>query len=369
MSGKIVWFTALFPYVILLILGIRGWMLPGAGAGIRFYMVPNWQKLFELKVWRDAAIQVFFTLSISYGGINSLASYNKFNHNIQRDAILISLANCFTSFFAGFVIFAYMGYLSEITKHDIGDLIQAGQGLAFIVYPYAVTTIPGAPLWSFLFFLMMALLGLDTTMASVETSITSLFDAFPSLKRRMVTKYATVTVLNLAYYVCGVIFCFGSGNYWMEWFTVYAGDWAVLIGGFLECFIIAWLYGLRNLERDINCMAGREKSVKWLRFIWWPFWAVITPVACLLLAIMTIINIQPLRVGDYQFPDWSFSVGIAFTAFPLVGVLGWMFYEIYDTVCVRKDGLCTLFRPDFATYVPKLEENKIRLRRLRGLAE
>ncbi len=63
-------------------------------------------------------------------------------------------------------------------------------------------------------------------------------------------------------------------------------------------------------------------------------------------------------------------VGIAFTAFPrLVGVLGWMFYEIYDTVCVRKEGLSTLFKPDFAAYVPKLEEDKIRLRKLRGLAE
>lgn len=58
MSGKLVWFTALFPYVVLLILGIRGWLLPGADVGIKFYTVPNWSKLADINVWIDAASMV-----------------------------------------------------------------------------------------------------------------------------------------------------------------------------------------------------------------------------------------------------------------------------------------------------------------------
>ena len=108
--------------------------------------------------------QIFFTLSASYGGMATLASYNKFNHNIlrfldikilfgkvhlilniliilnelkKRDAILIPVANCLTSFFAGFVIFSYLGYLSVITGQPVGEVVQAGQGLAYVVYPYA----------------------------------------------------------------------------------------------------------------------------------------------------------------------------------------------------------------------------------------
>lgn len=58
LSGKIVYFTALFPYLVLFILGIRGWMLDGAGKGLYYYISPDLSKLAESTVWRDAAVQV-----------------------------------------------------------------------------------------------------------------------------------------------------------------------------------------------------------------------------------------------------------------------------------------------------------------------
>ena len=54
-AGKLVYFTALFPYVVLLILGIRGWLLPGAADGIKYYIYPDFSKLGNLQVWSDAA--------------------------------------------------------------------------------------------------------------------------------------------------------------------------------------------------------------------------------------------------------------------------------------------------------------------------
>lgn len=61
-SGKLVYFTCLFPYVVLLILGIRGWLLEGAGIGIKYYIYPDFSKLKDIRVWSDAAAQIFFTL-------------------------------------------------------------------------------------------------------------------------------------------------------------------------------------------------------------------------------------------------------------------------------------------------------------------
>ena len=55
MSGKIVYFTALFPYLVLLILGVFGWTLEGADVGIRYFIFPNMEKIYELPIWKDAA--------------------------------------------------------------------------------------------------------------------------------------------------------------------------------------------------------------------------------------------------------------------------------------------------------------------------
>ena len=112
----------------------------------------------------------------------------------------MSVSNCLTSVFAGFVVFAYIGYLAHTTGQEIEQVIQPGQGLSFIVFPYAVTTIKAAPLWSILFFVMMILLGLDTMMAGVETTITSILDVFPWLKLKSFRRYSAITVICLIYF-------------------------------------------------------------------------------------------------------------------------------------------------------------------------
>ena len=83
-SGRVVYFTATFPYVVLVILLIRAVTLPGAYDGIKFYMVPDWSRLSDIKVWEGAAVQIFFSLSVAGGGLVTLASYNKFHNNVVR---------------------------------------------------------------------------------------------------------------------------------------------------------------------------------------------------------------------------------------------------------------------------------------------
>lgn len=107
-----VYFTATFPYLILFVLFVRGITLPGAAKGIIFYIKPEWLRLLDLKVWADAAVQIFFSLGPGWGGIVNMASYNSFRNNAKGDAILIPIVNCSTSIFAGFVVFSVLGYLS-----------------------------------------------------------------------------------------------------------------------------------------------------------------------------------------------------------------------------------------------------------------
>lgn len=109
--GKVAYVTCIFPSIVLVILLIIGLTLPGAWSGIRFFMEPKWDLLYQPKVtqindksetafnkknmkrfsflffhqvWYNAAGQCFFSLNTGLGAIIMFASYNKFSHNIYR---------------------------------------------------------------------------------------------------------------------------------------------------------------------------------------------------------------------------------------------------------------------------------------------
>ncbi|RXN03775.1 sodium- and chloride-dependent GABA transporter 2-like protein [Labeo rohita] len=82
--GTAVYFTATFPYVMLLILLLRGVTLPGAINGIHYYMYPDLARLADPQVWMDAGTQIFYSYAICLGYLSSLGSYNQYNNNCYR---------------------------------------------------------------------------------------------------------------------------------------------------------------------------------------------------------------------------------------------------------------------------------------------
>lgn len=87
--GKVVYFTAIFPYFILTALLIRALTLPGASEGIWWYMTPHWEKLLSPGVWGDASSQIFYSFGLACGSLVALASYNKVGSLIHMIHILI----------------------------------------------------------------------------------------------------------------------------------------------------------------------------------------------------------------------------------------------------------------------------------------
>ncbi|RWS16539.1 Sodium:neurotransmitter symporter-like protein 2 [Dinothrombium tinctorium] len=203
-SYSVVWFTALFPYFVLIILLIRGILLPGAVDGIEYYLTPNFTALASASVWVDAASQVFFSLGPGFGVLLAFASYNEFHNNVYRDALVTSAINSATSFLSGFVIFAVIGYMAHEASGNVRDIANDGPGLIFIVYPEAIATMPGAPFWAVMFFLMLLTLGLDSSFGGSEAIITALSDEYPLIKRN---REIFVALLFSFYYVIGLLSC------------------------------------------------------------------------------------------------------------------------------------------------------------------
>lgn len=320
-SGKVVYFTATFPYVVLLILFVRGLMLDGHKEGIDFYIIPKTDKLSDSVIWKDAAVQIFFSLSASWGGLIALASYNRFHNDALRDSIAVSIGNCATSVFAGFVIFSYLGKLSKDLNLPIDEVAKSGPSLAFVVYPYAVTKMPVSPLWSILFFLMLLTLGVDSQFVMVETVTTGLMDRFPRIRHY---KLLTVICCCTVFFLLGLTLTTNGGPYMLELMDTYSGGWNLLFISLCECISISYIYGVRRFLQDIECMIGNKICgcmPFWLTKYWWALnWCVITPAGVVFVIIFSWVKYTDIE-GE-EFPDWADALGWMMTFTVIVAIFG-----------------------------------------------
>lgn len=183
-SGKASYVLAIFPYIVLSILLARALTLPGAMNGIKYFLTPQWDKIWEPKVWYAAVTQVFFSLSVCFGNIIMYSSYNKFEHNVYRDANIVTTLDTFTSLLAGCCIFGILGNLAhELGVEDVSKVVKSGAGLAFISYPDAIAKFKTLPqVFSILFFSMLYLLGIGSNVAMMSCIMTVVRDRFKSVK-------------------------------------------------------------------------------------------------------------------------------------------------------------------------------------------
>ncbi|NXR46357.1 SC6A5 protein, partial [Hippolais icterina] len=269
-SGKVVYFTATFPYVVLIILLIRGVTLPGAGDGIWYFITPKWEKLIDAMVWKDAATQIFFSLSAAWGGLITLSSYNKFHNNCYRDTLIVTCTNSATSIFAGFVIFSVIGFMANELKVNIEAVADQGPGIAFVVYPEALTRLPLSPFWAIIFFLMLLTLGLDTMFATIETIVTSVSDEFPKYLR---THKALFTLgCCVSFFIMGFPMITQGGMYMLQLVDTYAASYSLVIIAIFELVGVSYIYGLQRFCEDIEMMIGFQPSK-----FWRVCWAFVTP--------------------------------------------------------------------------------------------
>jgi solute carrier family 6 (neurotransmitter transporter, glycine) member 5/9 len=282
------------------------------------------------------------------------------------DAALLSISNCLTSIFSGFVIFSYIGYLAKQTGQSVDNVVQAGQGLAYVVYPYAVTTIKLAPLWSILFFIMMIVLGIDTLMASVEVTITSFVDLFPLIiTKTKLRKQCFIALLCLILFLLGLIFCTQSGTYWIEILDTYSSGWAVLLVGALECISITWFYGFNNFRNDIQAMLGKNITKHKLFNIWKLLWTIIIPIILLILVIFALKDSNKTIIisNTYILPYWTQVLGNLITLSTIVGTIAWIIYIIIDSLFINKKSIKHYLVPN-EYWKPSKLKDQIELRKI-----
>jgi len=341
-TGKVVYFTATFPYLVLIILLIRGCTLEGAVDGIVFYVKPVWSKLKNTDVWIAAATQIFFSLGVSFGGLLTFASYNKFNNNIFRDTMIVSIGNCLTSVFAGFVIFSVIGHMAKRLGVKVEEVIASGPGLAFVAYPEAVSLLPVPQLWSILFFFMLLTLGLDSQFAMLETVVTGFMDEFPVFFRGK-KMYLTLGI-SIVSFLLGLLLVTQGGMYWFNFYNDYSAWFGLLTLAFFMVVGINWGYGFFFTKRwrfnkDIKLMLGFEPNIYFKAT-----WFVLTPIALLLLIIAGGVGYTASDFGE-KYQSWGNTLALMMSVTPGVAVPLYAIGIIIYTKYYKKEPLGPLFTP------------------------
>ncbi|XP_064296589.1 orphan sodium- and chloride-dependent neurotransmitter transporter NTT5 [Phalacrocorax carbo] len=380
-SGKALYVSTFFPYFVLFCLLIRGLLLEGAPEGIRIMFTPKAAAWGTGQAWRQAATQVLFALGLGFGNVITYTGYGKRRSSGHRDAVLVASLNTLPSLLATLVVFAVLGaHATRRTQRCLrgnaelalealarGELPEAawppgnftappapqystwlqglppalrdtlgltdcsldeemnkgveGLGLAFMEI---VTLLPAAPLWSFLFFLMLVGLGLGTILGNAEAVLTPLRNVIPTLHHQR----ALLTVLCCAGgFALGLPFVQRSGSYLVAVFDDYVATLPVLAVVTCETVAVAWVYGAERFLADVGKETGHQP--------WWlyrPLWRFASPGA-MVAVLVTSLGQLALRPATYQawdrttavlwwrpYPPWALALTVGLMAVTILPI-------------------------------------------------
>ena len=263
--GRIVWLTVPLPWLMLLILTVRGLTLEGSMQGLAYYLDPVWSELAKPSTWRYAFGQVFFSLSLAFGVMLTYASFLHRKSDLNNNALIISISDFATSFIAGLAVFATLGGMAYVTQQagnpvEVKNVAATGPSLAFVAFPYALAQLPYSAWFSFIFFFALITLGIDSAFSITESVLASIVDK-TGWRRAIV-----LPVMSLIGLGFGLIYVTQGGLNWLGIIDGFVnGTRGIAFLGMVEALVLGWLWRLSILRRHANSRSD------WKLGKWWDY--------------------------------------------------------------------------------------------------
>jgi neurotransmitter:Na+ symporter, NSS family len=234
-------------FVLLLVLVVRAVTLPGAMAGVRFYLTPDWSAVGP-DTFFAAISQAFFSLSIGMGTMLTYGSYLSLRENLPSSALTVGLVDSAAAFLSGLMVLPAV--------FAFGFAPNAGPGLTFITLPAVFSAMPFGDLFGVLFFLLLAIAALTSAVSILEPLVSYTVDEHGISRRRVVIGAAIVCFLlgvpaSLSFGVMAELTVFGKN--WFDLMDFLANNLMLPIGGLGTALFGGWAWrapALRALSND-----------------------------------------------------------------------------------------------------------------------
>lgn len=320
--SKALLITVPLPFILLIIMAIRGVFLPGAPEGVAYFLKPRFSDILSPSVWAAATSQTVLALGLAMGQMVAYASRKRDDVKLGKAAVTICLSVLVISILAGIVTFAMMGFLAHDKGVPIEDLKLESLSLAFVSFPMAISALPLAPLWGALFFLLLIAIGLDSAFAVIEATLSGTEEFSSNGSRRTLGP-----MLCAIGFLGGLLFTTHGGLYWLDIVDHWVEKYAIASLVLLECLLFAWLAPIEQIGQRIKASWAAFPIEQWkfvLRFV--------VP-----LVLVTVFGGRVVEEGStkYQtYPDeilWIAGWGVFFGVIVVSVILG----VIYNRRAVR----------------------------------
>lgn len=259
------WSKILMPtlFIMLLLLIVRSLTLDGAGAGLRFLFWPDLSKL-RPKVLLDAMGQAFFSMSLGMGAILTYGSYLSRKNNIPASALWVGSLDLLVALLGGIAIFPALFAFNMDP--------QAGPGLVFITLPVIFDQIPGGQFFMAIFFMLLVVAALTSTISLVEVIVAYLIDERGWSRRK------AVLGVGLATLVLGVPSALSTGLLnpkvlgfsFMDIAEKISTNYMLPIGALLLSIFVGFVWDRRALLDEVRAGSGGFLlSPLWLVVVRW----------------------------------------------------------------------------------------------------
>ncbi len=179
--------------VIIIVLAIHSCTLNGGIEGLKFYLLPDFQKVKEAGVWETvtaAMNQAFFTLSLGIGSMGIFGSYIDKKRTLLGESVNIAILDTFVALVSGLIIFP--------SCFAFGISPDQGPGLIFVTLPNVFNEMAGGRIWGTLFFVFMTFAAFSTILAVFENIISCGMDLFHwSRRQSCLFNFIALSVLSL----------------------------------------------------------------------------------------------------------------------------------------------------------------------------